>query len=78
MSLLTPVLCVLYKSLTLRAKPKGTENPHKQLVELYRTLSRACSLITITLKLILPHNRQSIPKSKQRFSGSKNLVNNLL
>ena len=78
MSLLILALHVLYKSLTLRAKPKGTENPHKQLVELYRTLSRACGLIIITLKLILPHNRQSMPKSKWRFSGSKNLVNNLL
>ena len=78
MSLLTLALHVLYKSLTLRAKPKGTENPYKPLVELYRTLSRACCLITITLKPILPHNRQNMPKSKQRFSGSKNLVNNLL
>ena len=78
MLLLILALHVLYKSLTLRAKPKGTENPYKLLVELYRTLSRACCLIMITLKLILPYNRQNMLKSKQRFSGSKNLVNNLL
>ena len=78
MSLLTLALHVLYKSLILRAKPKGTGNPYKQSAELYRTLSGAYCLITITLKLILPHNRQNIPKLKQRFSGSKNLVNNLL
>ena len=69
---------MLYKSLILRVKPKGTENPYKQLAELYRTLSRAYSLITITLKLILLYNRQNILKLKWRFSGSKNLVNNLL
>jgi len=78
MSPLTLALRVLYKSLILRAKPKGIENPYKRLVELYRTLSRAYYLITITLKLILPYNRQNILKSKQRFSGSKNLINDLL
>ncbi len=78
MSLLVLALRMLYESLILRAKPKGTENPHKRLVELYRTLSRAYCLIMITLKLILPYNRQNILKSKQRFNGSKNLVNDLL
>jgi len=78
MSLLALALRVLYESLTLRAKPKGTENPYKQLAELYRTLSGACCPITITLKPILPHDRQNMPKSKRRFSGSENLVNDLL
>ena len=78
MSLLTLALHVLYKSLILRAKPKRTENPYKRSVELYRTLSRAYCPIIITLKPILPRNRQNMPKSKQRFNGSKNLVNDLL
>ena len=78
MSLLVLALRVLYESLILRAKPKGTENPHKRSAELYRTLSGACRLITITLKPILPRDRQNMPKSKRRFSGSENLVNDLL
>jgi len=78
MSSLAPALHVLYESLILRAKPKGTENPHKRSAELYRTLSRACCPIMITLKPILPCDRQNIPKSKWRFSGSENLVNDLL
>jgi len=78
MLLLVLALRVLYESLILRAKPKGTENPHKQSVELYKTLSRAYCLITITLKLILSRDRQNILKLKWRFSSSKNLVNDLL
>jgi hypothetical protein len=69
---------MLYKSLILRARPKGTESLRRQLAEPYRTLSRAYDLITITLKPILPHDRQNRLKLKRRFSGSNNLVNDLL
>jgi hypothetical protein len=69
---------MLYESLILRAKPKGTESLRRQLAEPYRTLSRAYDLITITLKPILPHDRQNRPILKRRFSGSDNLINELL
>ena len=76
MSPLPLVLRMLYESLILKAKPKGTERLYKQLVELYQTLSGAYNLITITLKLILPRVRQNRLKWKRRFSGSDNLANN--
>jgi hypothetical protein len=50
---------VLYESLILRAKPKGTESLRRQLAEPYRTLSRAYDPITITLRPILPYDRQN-------------------